>query len=581
LFNVIYVVVIKIIRLNRCLFASILCCLCQFVMPQLAKGDENIDSLQRVLNRVLDNRKMYEQAKLAQIKRLKQQLAADYGSMDARYTNYLKLFNAYKSFVHDSAYLYCKKLNYTAHQLRDANKINYSKINLGFVLVSAGMFKEGMDTLNKVDVGRLDKGQRYEYLFLQARSHFDLGDYDKLQEYYNKYSSIGLQYCDSIINSTPPRSYEHLSAVGLKALRKGNFSFAIEPYNQILKLKQSYQDSAINYSCLSYIYFKMNKPKLGVAYLLKAAIIDNIHSTKEAVALTNLADHFYKEDAKTAFNYINSSIDDAIFYGARHREAQISSIMPIIQTENINGMEKQKRSLIIYASTITSLVIVVIIFAFITFRQLKKLRAADEVILLKNKALNVSNNLLTKLNNTLDNANRSLSRINSKLDEANMIKDEYIGNFFYIHSGYIAKLDRLKRTIDKNMKEKRYDEVMLTVKRVNTDHERENLSHSFDQVFLKIFPNFVDDFNALFAAKDQFHKSNDQMLNTEVRIFALIRLGIENDTIAKILNYSVNTIYTYKSKVKNRSIVPNEEFEDRIMIIKGIKEVADLNNESS
>lgn len=568
----------KIIRLNSCLYTFVFCCLCQLVFPKLAKSDDNIDSLQRVLNRVLANRKQFEQIKLTEINQLKQQLSSDFGSINARYTNYLKLFNAYKSFVHDSAYLYCKKLNYTANQLHDASKINYSKVNMGFVLVSAGMFKEGMDTLDKVDISKLDKAQRYEYLFLQARSHFDLGDYDKLQDYYNKYCSIGLRYCDSIINSTPKDSYEHLSAVGLKALRNGSFKFALGPYTQILKLKQSYQDSAINYSCLSYINFKLNKPKLGVAYLIKAAIIDNMHSTKEAVALTNLADHFYKTDAKTAFTYINSSIDDAIFYGARHREAQISSIMPIIQTEKINGIEKQKRSLLIYASTITSLVIIVIIFAFITLRQLKKLRAADNIIMEKNKELNASNDLLTKLNKALDNTNRSLSSINSKLDEANMIKDEYIGNFFYIHSGYIAKLDRLKRTIDKNMKEKRYDEVMLTVKRVNTDYERENLSHSFDQVFLKIFPNFVDDFNALFASKDQFHMSEDQMLNTEVRIFALIRLGIENETIAKILNYSVNTIYTYKSKVKNRSIIPNEEFEDRIMMIKGIKEVVDLNN---
>ena len=567
----------KITKLGYGVLLCLVCCIYQLISVKPVNASDDIDSLQQVLNHVLANRNVYDQKKLSDIKQLKKQLVIGYASLDRRYTNYLKLFNAYKSFVHDSAYVYCKKLNDCAHQLKDANKINYSKVNMGFVLVSAGMFKEGMDTLNVVDVSKLNKAQHYEYLFLQARSHFDLGDYDQILDYYKKYCAIGLKYCDSIINSTPANSYENLSALGLKALRNGSFNAALGPYNQILKLKQSYQDSAINFSCLSYIYFNLKNPRLGIIYLFKAAIIDNMHSTKEAVALTNLADHYYKTDAKTAFNYINSSIDDAIFYGARHREAQISSIMPIIQSEKINGIEKQRRSLAIYSTTITSLVIIVIIFTVITLRQLKKLRIADHVILEKNKDLNISNDALIKLNKVLDTTNRSLSSINSKLDEVNMIKDEYIGYFFNIHSDYIEKIDRLKRTIDKNMKEKRYEEIMLTLNKLNTNYERENLSHSFDRVFLNIFPNFVDDFNALFDAGHAVHLHENNLLNTELRIFALIRLGIqENETIAKILNYSLNTIYTYKTKVKNRSFVPNEEFEDRIMMIKAVKEVPDL-----
>ncbi|OOQ56669.1 hypothetical protein BC343_18955 [Mucilaginibacter pedocola] len=449
---------------------------------------------------------------------------------------------------------------------------------MAFVLVSAGMFKEGLDTLNKVDPKKLNESQRYEYLFLQARSHFDLGDYDKMVDYYARYSTIGLAYCDSIINSTKPGTYENLSAVGLKALRTGRYKDALEPYNQIMRIPQAYQDSAINYSCLSYIYKELNQPERSISYLMQAALIDITHSTKEAVALTNLAEYYYQHgDAKTAFTYINSAIDDANFYGARHREAQISSIMPIIQTERVNGIEKERRSLLIYASIITSLIVVVIIFAIITSRQLKKLKIADQVIINKNQDLNVANDSLTQVNKTLDSANRTLSRINTKLDEANIIKDEYIGYFFNIHSDYIEKIDRLKRSIDKNLKEKRYEEVGLVLNRLNTNFERENLYHSFDKVFLNIFPNFIDDFNALFEPAHRVHFNEEHLLNTELRIFALIRLGIdENETIAKILNYSVNTIYTYKTKVKNRSFVPNDEFEERIMLIKAVKEVPDM-----
>lgn len=551
--------------------------LCLFVPAMQAMAADNADSLQKVLNRVLENRQQYDDQKQEEIKKLKADLNQNYSSLSDRYNNYQRLFNAYKSFIHDSAYVYSKKLNATAYQLKDQNKINYARVNMGFVLVSAGMFKEGLDTLSKVNIKYLNDKQRYEYLFLQVRSNFDLADFDRIGDYYVQYSTAGLRYCDSIMRQNKPGSYEYLSAYGLKLLRTHDYKAAVEPYQKLLRFQQSYQDSAINYSCLSFVYHALSRDDLSLPLVIKSAIIDNIHSTKESVALTNLADRIKNDDIETAYRYINRAIDDAIFYGARHREAQISIIMPIIESEQISGIEKQKRSLMIYASIITLLVIIVIVFAIIVSKQLKKLRIADQVIVNKNNDLNEANASLVKANNHLDNANRKLSQFNAKLDEANMIKDEYIGYFFNINSTYIEKIDRLKKSIEKKVKEKRYEEVLMALNRINPDSERESLSHSFDKVFLNIFPNFVQDFNALFDDAHKVHLNEGQLLNSELRIFALIRLGIhDNESISKILNYSVNTIYTYKTKVKNKSFVPNDEFEDRIMLIKAVKEVPDL-----
>ena len=118
---------------------------------------------------------------------------------------------------------------------------------------------------------------------------------------------------------------------------------------------------------------------------------------------------------------------------------------------------------------------------------------------------------------------------------------------------------------------KRYEDLQLIINRLNTIQERESFYTSFDEVFLNLFPNFVSEFNALFALKDQIQLGSGKVLNKELRIFALIRLGIdENEMIAKILNYSVNTIYTYKTKVKNRSLVPNDEFKENIMKIRTV-----------
>jgi hypothetical protein len=538
------------------------------------------DSLFKKLNSILANKEKLVKNKQEAIAEIKQRLKFA-KSESSKYNVYDQLFEQYKSFIHDSAYVYCKKLNSCAYQLKDENKINYSRLNMGFILVSAGMFKEGLDTLSRVNVKYLTSEQRYDYLFLQARSNFDLADFDKISDYYSKYSLKGLTYCDSILKQNKPDSYEYLSALGLKLLRSQNYKAAIAPYEKLLNFKRSYQDSAINYSCLSFVYMEMGQTDKGLPLLIKSAIIDNTHSTKESVALTNLATHILQQgDIETAFSYINNAINDANFYGARHREAQISNIMPIIESEQIGGIEKQKRSLIIYASIITGLVFLVVIFSIIVLKQLKKLRIADQIIVNKNNDLNVANASLLKVNRHLDNANRTLSQFNLKLDEANMIKDEYIGYFFNTHSDYIEKLDRFKRSIEKNMREKRYEEVLMVLNRLNTNFERENLSHSFDKVFLNIFPKFVEDFNALFDADHQIHLADGQLLNSELRIFALIRLGIhDNETIGKIMNYSVNTIYTYKTKVKNKSLIPNEEFEDKIMLIKAVKENADQLNQ--
>lgn len=555
-----------------CFFISII--FYQVLFANAVKAYTKPDSLQIALNQVLGNKKIYDQKKSDEIKKIKKDLYKNFSTLTVRYHNYERLFDAYKSFIHDSAYMYCKKLNECAYLLKDHNKTNYAKVRMGFVLVSAGLFREGLDSLKTVDTYYLNAKQRYNYLFLEARSHFDMAEFYRISDYYRKYDSIGLQYCDSIINSNPIGSYESLSAIGLKSIRKADFKTALTAYKKLLRLNQSYQDSAINLSSLSYTYFRLNQTQLGVSALINAAIIDNVHSTKESVALTDLAMYCFKNgDTELAYNYINYAISDANFYGARHREARISNIFPVIESERINSIEKQKKSLLIYASIITSLIIVVIIFTVITLKQLKKIRIADQIIFDKNTDLNATNESLIKANEALDVANRSLIKTNVKLDDANMIKDEYIGYFFNIHSNYIEKIDRLKKSLERVVKEKRYDEVLQLLNKLNIGFERENLSHSFDKVFLNLFPNFVEDFNSLFDREHQIHLNDTKLLTTELRIFALIRLGIdENETIAKILNYSVNTIYAYKSKVKNRSFLPNEEFENRILAIKAVKE---------
>jgi len=320
----------------------------------------------------------------------------------------------------------------------------------------------------------------------------------------------------------------------------------------------SSHDFAVNACCLSYLYEVKGLQEQAIDLLIKAAISDIQSATKETVATYKLADFLYKQgDIRDAYVYIKQAMDDATFYGALHRQAQISSILPIIEAQWVNQIERQKRLLYIYSAIITVLVISVIAFAFIIFRQLKKLRIADNII----KAANIS----------LQENNLALEELNRNLSTANKIKNEYIGYYFKINSIYIEKLESFQKSIEKKLNSKRYEDALAAVHSLNLESERQQLFHTFDKVFLRLFPDFTGKFNALFNNEEQICIPEGQLLSTEHRIFALIRMGIhDNDRIAKLLGYSVNTIYSYKNRIKNRSFVANDDFEDRIMEIEAV-----------
>jgi hypothetical protein len=265
--------------------------------------------------------------------------------------------------------------------------------------------------------------------------------------------------------------------------------------------------------------------------------------------MLNLAQLLNRQgDPRNAYVYIKQAMDDAMYYGARQRKLQVSAILPIIASDRINSVEGQRRVLFLYATALTALALIVVVFAVIIYKQLQKLRKADRIIL---------------------EANHNLQESLDKLNEADKIKEEYIGYYFNLISEYINKLEKFKRSVDNKLTTKRFDDIRILVNNINLTKEREELFINFDKAFLKIFPNFVSDFNKFFDEEHQVKLLPNQLLNTDLRIFALIRLGIhDTEKIANILEYSVNTIYNYKARIKSKSNISNEDFEHAIMAIK-------------
>ena len=520
-------------------------------------ADTEIGKSLRALDGVVANRQDYVEKKNERIARLKAELQNAVPA--SRYTIYFKLYEEYKTFIYDSAFTYARKLQEEAYRSHDASKITFAKVKLGFILVSSGMFKEALDSLHTVNRSVLADSQRVEFYSLMARTYYDLVDFNRDRYFTELYTALGNRYIDSALQFCKTSAHAFHSLQAMKHLRRQEYTEATANLAKVLN-RPGLTDAelAIAASTLGYIYLQAGKIDEAILMLIEASAADVRSSTKETLAILNLAELLYKKgDVLRAYEYVKVAMDDANFYGARHRKIQVAAIFPIIEGHKLNTVERQRKQLIAYAVVITILSLITITSAVIIYKQFRKLKQAEEHI--------------TKANANLQEANALLQEVNNRLMEANKIKEEYIGYYFNINSEYLVKIQAFKQAIDTKLMTKKYDDIRYVVNNINLKKEREELYLSFDKVFLKLFPDFVTTFNSFFKEEDRIVLKEGQLLNTELRIFALIRMGIhDTEKIAKILDYSINTIYNYKARIKGKSIVANEEFEQKIMEIKAL-----------
>ncbi|HEY4065211.1 MAG TPA: DUF6377 domain-containing protein [Puia sp.] len=509
------------------------------------------------LNQVIEASPKYDKDKLLSIEALKRSLPGTQTDLPSLFNLYGRLYEEYKVFNYDSAFNYARQLQETALLLGNPSRITYARLKLGFCLLSSGLYKETLDSLNKIDTRGAPDSLRAEYYALMGRYYYDLGDFDN--DTYNTpaYTQKGNAYMDSALLLYPAGSSQHLYYKGLREIKSGNWQEALADLRGLLlRPDLSLHELAITASTLSYIYITNNQPDTAITLLIRAAIADIRSSTKETSAIFNLAQLLYKKgDVHNASSYIEIAIRDAVFYGARQRKVQVSAILPLIEGEKVSRVEEQKSILVTYSILATLLLLIVIVLVIVVLRQVRKLKAAQRIITeahIKEQAIN-----------------QRLLETNYKLSEANKIKEEYIGFFFNADSEFFARIEKFKKSLEQKIAYRKWEDIITLVNNTNLKKEKEELLQNFDKVFLKLFPDFIQRFNDLFREEDKIQQKDQEFLNTDLRIFALIRMGIhDNEKIARILEYSVNTINTYKTRIKNKSIVANEEFEQRIMEIR-------------
>ena len=490
----------------------------------------------------------YERAKEERIGQLRNRLEQSHQSF-AQYQQAIQLYEEYKSYKYDSAHHYALRSLALAEKLGKADYVVEAKCAVTFCLLSAGLYKEADDEFESIDVSQASEAYCKKYYWMASRMQYDMSDYNHSMPYIDEYVKQGGIYTDSLLRYLEPKSAEWLYAEAMRQMKEFHYDESTLSFKQLLKADDiDTHTKAIATSCLGWISFFEDRREEAMTYLAEAAIYDNETATKETTALCSLAGLLYEDgDIERATRYVQLSLDDANFYDARQRKIEIGRILPIIEQDRYNIVKSQRNTMITALVAAALAILILGISIYVIRRQMRKLQQARQLI---------------------EARNNDLLKTNQQLHEANKIKNEYIGKSFYINAEYINKVEKLYKMVDRKIAARQFDDLRAQLKESTLLSERKNMCAGFDETFLKLFPDFVEKYNELFEEKDRRQPDDEKSLTSEMRIFALIRLGVsDSERIANFLDYSVHTVNTYKTRVKNRSIVENEQFEQRIMEI--------------
>ena len=531
-----------------------------------AKDNKSTDALLREIDGLVKNRRTYGVEKETRITDLKR-LLAEAASDEQRYGFCGRLFDEYRAYNLDSSFVYAQRKEELAHRLNKQDYLDDSAMNIAEVMGTTGMYKEALELLGKIDKKTLPD-YLYGYYYHLYRTIYGLmGDYAVTEKAKKEYYRMTDLYRDSLLQVNASDSLGHALVMADKCIVHARYDEAIDMLMEYYR-KPFLDDHA--QAMIAYTIsegYRLKGDKQGQKhYLALSAIADLKSAVKEYVSLRKLASLVYEEgDIDRAYNYLKCSLEDATLCNARLRTLEISQVFPIIDKAYQLKTERQQREMKISLICISLLSVFLLAAIFFVYKQMKKVAAARREVV-------DTNTLLQELNEELHDSNSQLKEMNHTLSEANYIKEEYIGRYMDQCSTYLDKMDLYRRSLNKIAAAGRVEELYKAIKSSQfLDEELKEFYANFDVTFLQLFPSFVEEFNALLT--EPMQPKPGEQLNTELRIFALIRLGITDSTkIAQFLRYSVTTIYNYRTRVRNKALGEREEFEAKVMKIGKVEE---------
>ncbi|MBP1841308.1 DUF6377 domain-containing protein [Formosa algae] len=523
-----------------------------------------LDSLIVKLENEMAKRELYDQAKELRITNLKIHLSEPNVSLENQYFLTKKLISEYEYYSFDFTLHYIEENLAIAKAIDNSYFIKESTLRLAKLLATSGRYDESIKLLEDISSKNLSDELIRAYYIIYKRCYSELRSISTVKNISNKYNKLYFVYKDSLnaqISKLDANSDLYLKLIEQNYRDAADTKKALEVNSKRLAMaKMGSREFAMVAFDRSYMSYELHGNRIDQKkYLILSAISDIQSSVKDNASMSNLAVILFEEgDVDKAHNYISFSFEDAKFYNSKLRFLDISNVLPVIakayETKNIKQSNRLKKQLIF----ISVLSLILAVALFFIFKQFRKIKIGRE-------HLKTANLQLKDLNEQLNSSNTDLKRLYEELSAVDTIKEQYVGSFLNLYSEYIDKLDNYRKNVRKYIVTNKTNDLLELVKSKNIiDEELKLFYTNFDKSFLHIYPNFIEGFNALLKEEGKIVVKKENTLTVELRIFALIRLGIVNSSkISKILRYSVNTIYNYRVKVRNNAL-DRETFEDMV-----------------
>lgn len=538
----------------------ILAALLTLMLTPAWANNGRLDSLYQQLDEAIARSSQFVEAREERIKRLRN-LYSTALTPEQEYQHAFSLYKEFKPYMNDSALAYISHCVHLARQISDDSRVALCTSLLAFQYSTSGLYTEALDELRALNPKTLSGEALTQYYVSMNHVYGELGYYSrqeaKRQEYFQKADEyrnkaipllgedddIVLQYREMQCNTSHHTDEAlRISDRRLQKVDKDEHLYAIIAFYR--SLDYQYAGDTLNQK----------------QWLAESAICDVRNAVMDQGSLWELAQLLQADgDMERAYRYIRFSWDCANRFNTRVRSNQITPVLSAIETRYQEQIVKSNRQLKLFIAVISVLSLLLLLSLFYVNRQRKRLHESND-------RLSEANNQLSTLNSKLSTLNAQLSSAISSLHESNRLKEEYIGRFLRLCSDYINRIDAFRKHVNKRVKNREYEQLYNETRSQESKEQAiDELYQNFDSAFLTLFPDFVQDFNALLRPDERIQTSDDGHLNTLLRIFALIRLGIDDSSkIAEFLHYSVNTIYNYRARVKNGAIADRDDFEKRV-----------------
>lgn len=511
-----------------------------------------------ILNSLIEKKQFYNDSLKHQMDSVMLQLHknTDYSDIFRYYTNRRMLQKA-QMFSYDYASQFSRKMILLSNNIGDKNLMAESRILSSFNLAQACLFVEALDTLKSVDLDfpELNDSIQALYYFYYGIVYQRLAVYVNDSVNGNKYNNIGQEMFRKSLDYSKDEGMNNF-ALGRIYGRQGKFDVAQKHFEEALKYIP--KENSILYTLANASLGKCFKHQgiheAATRYYMEATKNDILNAQNSSIAIIDLTEHMFRQYhlKYDVTQYVNIAIESGEYYGMRSQITHIDKIIPDIAKEK----SRKNRILNYFYAALVLVFLIYITYIVLRYERNRKLL----------KGFHSLDKKVKNENNLLKEENESLTRTGMLLRDSNRLKDSYIGKLLESNSELTNMFEEFAVKVEQKLKKGQYDQVQKSIRELQKNFSKKEQLDRFDELFMSMFPTFITDFNALLQPEHR-KQEGEALLTPSMRIYALIRLGITNNQqIARVLDYSYNTILNYRVRLRAMALNP-DTFEQDVMKI--------------